>query len=40
MNAQMEQTDVAGMPVALTRKALTPVAAISVSMVTGCHVVI
>ena len=40
MNAEMEQTDAARMRVASTRKALTPVAAIQVSMVTGYHVVI
>ena len=40
MNAEMEQTDAAWMRDVLTRKALTPVAAIPVSMVTGCHVVI
>ena len=36
----MEQTTAAMMRVALTRKALTPVAAIPVSMVTGYHVLI
>ena len=36
----MEQTNAAGMHAVLTRKALTPVAAIPVSMVMGCHVVI
>ena len=40
MNAEMEHKNAAGMRVALTRKALTPVAAIPVSMVTECHVVI
>ena len=36
----MEQKNAAGMHIALTRKALTSVAAIQVSMVTECHVVI
>ena len=40
MNAEMEHTDAAGKQVALTRKALTPVAAIPVSMVTGYRVMI
>lgn len=40
MNAVIEQTDVARTRIALTRKALTPVAAIQVFMETGCHVVI
>jgi len=40
MNAEMEQTDAAGMLVALTHRALTPVAVIQVSMVMGCHVAI
>jgi len=40
MNAEMEQTDAAGMRVALTREARTPVTAIQVSMATECHVVI
>ena len=40
MNAEIEQTNAAGMHVVLTRKALTPVAAIPVSMVMECHVVI
>lgn len=40
MNAEMEETNAAGMRVALTRKALTPVAAIPVSVVMGYHVLI
>ena len=40
MNAGMEQTDAAGMLVVLTPKDRTPVAAIPVSIVTECHVVI
>ena len=40
MNAEIEQTDAAGMHVALTLRALTTVAAIPVSMVTECHVLI
>jgi len=40
MNAEMEQTDVAGTLVALTHRALTLVAVMQVSMVMGCHVVI
>ena len=40
MNAEMGQTNAAGMHAVLTRKALTPVDAIPVSMVMGCHVVI
>ena len=39
MNAEMGKTNAAGMHAVLTRKALTPVAAIPVSMVMGCHVV-
>ena len=41
MNAAiMGQTTATGMHVALTPKALTPVAVVQVSMVMGCHVVI
>ena len=40
MNAQMEQKNAAGMRVVLTPKALTPVAAILVSMVTEWYVLI
>ena len=40
MNAEMGQTNAAGMRVALIRMVHTPVAAIPVSMVMGCHVVI
>lgn len=40
MNAGMEQIDAAGMRVALTHKALTPVTVIQVSMVMGYHAVI
>ena len=40
MNAEMEQKNAAGMRVALTRKALTTVAAIPVSMVTEWYVLI
>ena len=40
MNAEMEQTNAVGMPVVLTLEALTPVAAIPVSMVMGYHVMI
>lgn len=40
MNAVIEHKDAARTRIALTRKALTPVAAIQVSMVKGRHVVI
>ena len=40
MNAEMEQKNAAGMRVVLTRKALTIVAAILVSMVTEWYVLI
>ena len=40
MNAEIEQTDAAGTRDALTRKALTLVAVIQVSVVTGYRVVI